>query len=82
MNSQAVNSTVDRELARQHLKLANRHLAEGQARVEAQIALVARLERDGHDTFQAKKLLEQFEQTLALQMQSRDRILQELGEGG
>ena len=82
MSWQAMNSTVDRELARQHLELANKHVAEGQARIEAQIALVARLERDGHDTLQAKKLLEQFEQTLALQIETRERIIQELGPGG
>lgn len=82
MNSRHMNSTVDRELARQHLELANKHVAEGQRRIEAQLALVAKLGRDGHDTTQAKGLLRQFEETLALQIQTRDRIVQELGEDG
>jgi hypothetical protein len=79
--SNAANSAVDRETALQHLELANKHVAEGQKRIDAQLALVAKLARDGHDTLQAKSLLEQFEQTLALQLETRDRIVQELGEG-
>ena len=75
-----MHPTVDRVVARQHLQLANKHVSEGRLRVEAQRALVARLERDGHDTLKAKTLLEQFQTTLALQVESRDRIVQELGE--
>lgn len=75
-----MNPVIDADIVRQHLKLANKHVSEGQQRVEAQLALVARLERDGHNTLQAKRLLEQFEQILALQHQTRDRIIQELGE--
>ena len=71
---------VDRAAARQHLELANKQVAEGHRCVEAQVALVARLERDGHDTFQARMLLEQFKMTLALQVETRDCIVQELGE--
>ena len=71
---------VDRAAARQHLERANKHVAEGHRRVEAQVALVARLERDGRDTFQARILLEQFETSLALQVETRDCIVQELGE--
>jgi hypothetical protein len=77
-----MTSTVDQNLARQHLELANKHVADGQKRIEAQLALVARLERDGHDTVQAKSLLQQFEETLTLQLETRNRIVQELGEGG
>jgi hypothetical protein len=74
------NSPADREIARQHLELANKHVAEGQKRIDAQLALVAKLARDGHDTVQARMLLQQFEDTLALQLETRDRIVQELGE--
>ena len=74
----AISSLVDREIALRHVELANRHVAESQKRVQAQVALVARLARDGHDTAQAKSLLQQFEDTLALQVETRDRILQEL----
>ena len=71
---------VDWAAARQHLKLANKHVSEGHQRVEAQVVLVAKLERGGHDTFLARMLLEQFRTTLALQVEARDRIVQELGE--
>jgi hypothetical protein len=71
---------VDRAVTLKHLELANKHVAEGHRRVEAQVALVARLERDGRDTFQARMLLEQFETSLALQVETRDCIVQELGE--
>jgi hypothetical protein len=71
---------ADRDVARRHLELANKHVAQGQRLVEAQLALVTRLERDGHDTRQAKRLLEQFEQILALQIETRDQILRELRE--
>jgi hypothetical protein len=36
--------------------------------------------RDGHNALQAKRLLHEFEQILALQIENRDRIVQELGE--
>ena len=73
-------SGVDLDLARQHLEQANKHVSEGQKRTDAQIALVARLERDGHDTRQTRALLEQFEQTLALQIETRAHIIQELSD--
>jgi hypothetical protein len=71
--------TGDRAAARRHLELANKHVAEGHRRVEAQVGLVARLRRDGHDTLQARILLQQFKTSLALQVEARDRIVQELG---
>jgi hypothetical protein len=75
-----MESIVARAAARQHLELANKQVSEGHRRVEAQIWLVARLERGGHDTFQARMLLGQFETSLALQVEARDCIVQELGE--
>jgi hypothetical protein len=72
---------IDRAVAREHLELAERHVAEGQLRVTSQLALLSRLERHGHDTHQAKTLLYQLEESLALQMQTRACIAQELSEG-
>jgi transposase len=48
------------------LVLVDRHLAQGQARVDDQIRLVARLAASGHDTTLAEALLEQMQQTLTL----------------
>ena len=76
----AIHSIVDRDVARHHLELASKHVLEGQQPVEAQLDLVFKLERRGRDTLQAKMLLEQFERTLALQIETRDRIMRELTE--
>jgi hypothetical protein len=74
-------SVINRAAAREHLQVAERHVAQGQLRVTAQLALLARLERQGYDTHQAKTLLYQLEETLALQLETRDRIAQELTDG-
>jgi hypothetical protein len=71
--------TADRLATRRHFELANGHVASGCRRVERQAALIAQLERDGHDTARARELLEQLKTTLVLQIEHRDRILQELG---
>jgi hypothetical protein len=76
-----MNPSAQREIAREHLELANMHVAGGRQRVRAQRHLLAKLERDGHDTHQSKRLLEQFEATLAFQVEHRDRILREVTEG-
>ena len=76
----ARNAFANNDMAREHLKLANRHVFEGRERVKTQAALAAKLARDGHDIAQAEALLEQFEKTLALQTENRERILRELGE--
>lgn len=70
----------DRDSVSRHLELANKHVAEGERRVAAQLELVMRLERDGHDALQARRLLHEFEQILALQIENRDLIVQELSE--
>jgi hypothetical protein len=44
-----------------------RHLREGEARVARQKELIAELERDGHETAQARDLLASFEATLEAQ---------------
>jgi hypothetical protein len=74
-------SFIDRAAAREHLELVERRLVEGRLRVAAQLALTARFERQGRDIRQAKMLLHQLEETLALQAQTRNRIAQELNEG-
>ena len=71
--------TPDRATALRQLELANKHVSQGQQRVDRQAALIARLERDGHDTKQGMMLLEEMKITLALQIEDRDRILRELG---
>lgn len=71
---------MDRSLVERHLAQAQRHVADGERHVEEQRALVSELERHGHDTAQAVRLLGQFEEMLALHRSDRDRLLKELEE--
>jgi hypothetical protein len=56
---------------------SERHVQEGQQRVERLRTLVGKMERDGHPTDQAKILLDQFQSALAAQVESRDRLRRE-----
>jgi hypothetical protein len=60
----------DRQVASRRLQSSNRHVKEGQQRVDALLALLAKLEREGHDTKHGQMLLRVFEETLALQVRS------------
>ena len=71
---------MEREMLMEHLSQAERHVAEGMMHVERQRNLVENLARDGHDTTQSEGTLKQFEETLALHIQVRDRLLKELAE--
>lgn len=41
-----------------HLAQAERHVAEGQAHIKRQRELIVELQRDGHDTREAQRLLD------------------------
>ncbi len=68
-----------RELLEKHLALAEEHIAKGTRFVARQRELVEELERDGHDTRQARHTLAQFEQLQALHIAEWDRLRRELG---
>jgi hypothetical protein len=61
-----------------HLAEAERHVGEGWARLRRQRERVADFEDRGQSAEKAKALLAQFEITLALQIEGRDRLRQEL----
>jgi hypothetical protein len=65
--------------ALEHLAEAQQHVAQGQERIQKQRAIIADLERDGHDTGQASALLKTLLNIQALHEQRRDRALRELG---
>jgi hypothetical protein len=65
--------TLQEELAQ-----ADRHIAEGEARLARQADLVARLMADGHDTALAEMVLETMESTLASFRNHREPILREI----
>jgi hypothetical protein len=70
-----------RSMLEEHLALAERHVTQGEQHVAKQRAIVAELERDGHDASSARELLDVFEQTQATHMADRDRLRKELGLG-
>jgi hypothetical protein len=70
---------MDRELLERSLAQAERHIAEGEAHLVRQRALVARLELGGYDTSEAIRLLRQFEELQAFHLAHRDRLRKELG---
>jgi hypothetical protein len=70
---------MNRAMLEDHLAATERQLAEAERHVAYQRELVAQMERDGYDTAQATRLLEQFEEVLAMHIADRDRVRKELG---
>lgn len=69
---------MDRALIQDHLAMAERHVAEGEEHLDRQTALIAELERDGHDSRTARDLLGTLKESLALHIADRDRLRREL----
>ena len=72
--------SVDREKLQQYLKDAERNVAQSTMHVVEQNALVVRLERNGWDTANARRLLKLLEESRTLYLAERDRLRQELAE--
>ena len=70
---------MDRRMETRHLALADRNIAEGEARVDQQLALIARLQLRGVNTDTAEEFLFLLRQTLAGWNRERDMIVLELG---
>jgi hypothetical protein len=60
------------------LEDAEARIAREDRRVVKQRWVVARLERDGHDTAEARRLLAQLEESRTWHIAERDRLLQEV----
>jgi hypothetical protein len=71
---------MDEQTIADHLALAERHVTEGRAHVAKQRGLIEKLRGGGHDTAQAEALLVEFESALHLQIEQRDRLIEELRE--
>ena len=65
----------------EHLAKADRHIAEGDQRVSAQICLIERMTERGHDTALARDLLRLLEETLMQWQAHRQLILDTLARG-
>lgn len=76
------NPAIDRAMWQEHLAQAERHVVQGEGHIAKQRAIVAELERDGHDARIARDLLDQLEQMQELHVADRDRRREELGVGG
>ena len=67
-----VHSTLQQDLA-----TADRHIAEGQARIAQQAKLVGELDADGHDTTSAQNLLRIMQRNLDVMNAHRQTIMRE-----
>ncbi|MBB4360646.1 hypothetical protein GGD66_008163 [Bradyrhizobium sp. CIR48] len=71
---------MDRGMLQEHLAIAERHIALGVKLLAKQEALIAELDRHGHDTKGARDVLATMVETQSLHIDDRDRILRELGQ--
>ena len=69
---------MDRQIIAQHLALAERHVAQGRGHIDRQRQRIVELDRDGHDSAQARNILANFERTQALHVADRDRLQEAL----
>jgi hypothetical protein len=69
---------MDRAQTLHHLEQAQGHVSLGIRRVAAQQQIVDTLERGGHHTIEARRLLVQFQNLLALDVVDRNRLRAEL----
>jgi hypothetical protein len=66
---------MNREMLLKYLKLAERCIAESDVHIDRQRALIETLERGGHDTKSARKLLEIMQATLSGEVRIRNGML-------
>ena len=71
---------MDRTMRLRHLEEAERHIAEGDRRIAEQEQRVAALARHGHNTTEARKLLDSFYAVHMQHIRNRERLLKELEE--
>jgi predicted RNA methylase len=65
---------MDRSILEKHLAIAQQHVIEGMDHLAQQEQIVAELERDGHDTVEALKILAMLRDTQKLHEQEVQRI--------
>jgi hypothetical protein len=71
---------MDREMLEQHLAMVEGHVTLGEGHLAGQQELISRLERAGHDTGEARRLLILFEETHEMHLAHRDRLRRELAQ--
>jgi hypothetical protein len=71
---------MDRMMLADHLAKAERHVMEGAGHIARQRELVARLDGQGLDAEEARKLLLTFEEMQDAHIADRDRLIRELSQ--
>ena len=71
---------MDRKIQLAHLEEAERHVAQGERHIVEQENRIADLDRYGHDTAQARRLLETFRFVQAEHVAHRNHILKALAQ--
>jgi hypothetical protein len=66
---------MDQGALQQHLAQAERHIARGVVHLARQRELIAELDRTGHDTEEARAILDTLMETQVLHQQDRERLL-------
>jgi hypothetical protein len=69
---------IDRTILLEHLAQAERHVAQGRTHLARQEALIADLERDGHDTKDASAILATLRETQTQHILNLARLLKAL----
>ena len=69
---------MDQAMLEDHLRQAEEHVELGRQHIAQQMALINRLEQDGHNTTQARELLATFEALPESHEADRDRLREEL----
>jgi hypothetical protein len=70
---------MNEKMLREHLAEAEAQVAKGLKHLAEQRAVIAELERDGHDTKTARELFATLMQSQELHIEHRDRLKRELG---
>ena len=66
---------MDQGVLQQHLAQAERHIAQGVVHLARQRVLITELHRAGHDTDEARAILDSLMETQVLHQQDRERLL-------
>ena len=69
---------MNRDLLLRNLAQAERHVARGNEHISRQESLIAEMDRRGHDTVDARRLLDTLRKTQALHREDVGRLLREL----
>ena len=71
---------MNREMLERHLAMVEGHVSLGEGHIARQHELIAKLERSGHESGEAKSLLRSFEEMQGMHLAHRNRLQRELAQ--